>query len=131
MFVLNEYKSATDIRRHRKMWCECQWDNFPPKGFIFEDNENLQQLAGDFLCIYSLPLTMKIMLLMLSNIFFYNFSLNSNIEPTASSRLDIEHRISNNEPAANFTYIFQPYAPIQIKIENGNGECAKETTTRP
>ena len=50
---------------------------------------------------------MKIMFLMLSSISFFFLIFNKilNIQPTASSRLDIEYRISNNEPAANFTYI--------------------------
>ena len=52
------------------------------------------------------PSTIKITLLMLSNIIFcYDFKINLNIQPTASSRLDIEYRITNNEPAANFTSI--------------------------
>ena len=79
------------------------------KGFIFENNENLRQLEE----VMKLSPTYLISSFNYKNhafnvikyYSFFIFNLILNIQPTASSRLDIEYRISNNEPAANFTHI--------------------------
>ena len=93
------------------------------KGFIFENNENLRQLE---------EVKKRFPTYLVSPLEYENHALINVIKYFYMIfQQNFEYRISNNEPAANFTYIFQPYAPIQNKIENGNGEYAKETTTRP
>ena len=44
---------------------------------------------------------------------FYDFQLNLNIESTASSWLDIGYWISNNEPDANFTFVFTTFSEVK------------------